>query len=119
MSCPYCAHKEAIPTSAEQVKERSFEQYLQIRPEQMEQLAANALEVQCQSCGATVTFTPPEVARQCDLITFLAVIQHIQPEVVTRLIRIALKITEIFRQHEGRVVLRLLERHVVGEGAHY
>ncbi len=29
-------------------------------------LAANALEVQCQSCGATVTFTPPEVARQCD-----------------------------------------------------
>ena len=32
----------------------------------MEQLAANALEVQCQSCGATVTFTPPEVARQCD-----------------------------------------------------
>jgi ribosomal protein S27E len=48
------------------VEERSFEQYLQIRPEQMEQLAANALEVQCQSCGATVTFTPPEVARQCD-----------------------------------------------------
>ena len=32
----------------------------------MKQLAANALEVQCQSCGATVTFTPPEVARQCD-----------------------------------------------------
>lgn len=46
--------------------ERSFEQYLQIRPEQMEQLGANALEVKCQSCGATVTFTPPEVARQCD-----------------------------------------------------
>src|SRR6185295_19394920 len=42
------------------------EQYLQIRPEQLEQLAANALEVQCQSCGAIVTFTPPETARQCD-----------------------------------------------------
>ena len=66
MSCSYCGHKEAIPTSAEQVEERSFEQYLQIRPEQTEQLAANALEVQCQSCGATVAFTPPEVARQCD-----------------------------------------------------
>ncbi|MEK6283656.1 MAG: TFIIB-type zinc ribbon-containing protein [Acidobacteriota bacterium] len=66
LSCPYCGHKEAIPTSAEQVEERSFEQYLQIRPEQLEQLARNALEVQCQSCGATVTFTPPEVARQCD-----------------------------------------------------
>jgi predicted RNA-binding Zn-ribbon protein involved in translation (DUF1610 family) len=66
LSCHHCDHKEAIPTSAEQIEERSFEQYLQIRPEQLEQLAANALEVQCQSCGATVTFTPPEVARQCD-----------------------------------------------------
>jgi ribosomal protein S27E len=66
LSCPFCGHKEAIPASAEQIEERSFEQYLQIRPEQLEQLAANALEVQCQSCGATVTFTPPEVARQCD-----------------------------------------------------
>ena len=66
LSCPYCGHKEAIPVSAEQVQERSFEQYLQIRPEQLEQLAANALEVRCQSCGAIVTFTPPEVARQCD-----------------------------------------------------
>jgi DNA-directed RNA polymerase subunit RPC12/RpoP len=66
LTCPYCGHKEAIPTSAEQIEERSYEQYLQIRPEQMEQMAAGALEVQCQSCGATVTFTPPEVARQCD-----------------------------------------------------
>ena len=66
LSCAHCGHKEAIPTTAEQVEERSFEQYLQIRPEQLDQLAANALEVQCQSCGATVTFTPPEVARQCD-----------------------------------------------------
>ena len=64
--CPYCGHSEAIPDSAEQVEERSFEKYLHIRPEQLEQLAANALEVRCQSCGATVTFTPPEVARQCD-----------------------------------------------------
>lgn len=66
LSCPFCGYKEAIPTSADRVEERSFEQYLQIRPEQLEQLAANALEVQCQSCGAIVAFTPPEVARQCD-----------------------------------------------------
>jgi predicted RNA-binding Zn-ribbon protein involved in translation (DUF1610 family) len=66
LSCPYCGHKEAIPTSAEQVVERSYEEYLQIRPEQLRRLAANALEVQCQSCGALITFTPPEVARQCD-----------------------------------------------------
>ena len=66
LSCRHCGHQEPIPRSAEEVEERSFEQYLQIRPEQLEQLAANALEVKCQSCGATVTFMPPEVAGQCD-----------------------------------------------------
>ncbi len=66
LTCPYCGHKEEIPPSADQVLERSYEQYLQVRPEQLEQLAANALEVQCQSCGAKITFTPPEVARRCD-----------------------------------------------------
>ncbi|HEY0544005.1 MAG TPA: hypothetical protein VGC91_01310 [Pyrinomonadaceae bacterium] len=66
LSCPYCGHKERIPQTAEQIEERSYEQYLNVRPAQLEQLAANALEVQCQSCGAMVTFTPPEVARQCD-----------------------------------------------------
>jgi DNA-directed RNA polymerase subunit RPC12/RpoP len=66
LTCPHCGGKEAIPKGAELVEERSFERYLQMRPQQLKQLAANALEVQCQSCGATVTFTPPEVARQCD-----------------------------------------------------
>ena len=66
LSCLHCGNKEAIPASAERVEERSFEHYLQMRPQQLQPLAANALEVQCQSCGATVAFTPPEVARQCD-----------------------------------------------------
>ena len=66
LSCPYCGHKQAIPESAEQVEEQSFEQHLQIRPEQMEKLASNALEVQCQSCGAKSIFTPPEVAGRCE-----------------------------------------------------
>ncbi|MCM3905855.1 MAG: TFIIB-type zinc finger domain-containing protein [Pyrinomonadaceae bacterium] len=66
LSCPHCGHRQAITTSAEQVEERSYEQYLQIHPEQLERLAADALEVQCQSCGATVTFIPPQVAGQCD-----------------------------------------------------
>jgi hypothetical protein len=66
LTCPYCCHKEAIAESAEQVEEQSFAQHLQIRPEQMAQLAANALEVQCQSCGAKSIFTPPQVAGRCD-----------------------------------------------------
>lgn len=66
LACPYCGHQERIPQAAEQIEERSYEQYLHVRPAQLEQMAQGALEVQCQSCGALVTFTPPEVARQCD-----------------------------------------------------
>ncbi|HEX8847555.1 MAG TPA: hypothetical protein VF791_23130 [Pyrinomonadaceae bacterium] len=66
LSCPYCGHKEVIPTSADQVQERSYEEYLKPREDQMQVLAAGALEVQCSSCGAVVTFVPPEVARACD-----------------------------------------------------
>jgi DNA-directed RNA polymerase subunit RPC12/RpoP len=66
LTCPYCGHQEQIPQSAEQVEERSFEQYLRPRADQLQVIAAGALEVQCSSCGATVTFVPPEVARECD-----------------------------------------------------
>lgn len=66
LACPYCGHKEAIPESTEKIEEQSFERQLLIRPEQMGTLATNALEVQCQSCGAKSIFTPPEVAGRCD-----------------------------------------------------
>ena len=66
LTCPYCGYKEAIPQSAAEVQERSFEQYLRVRPEQLGQLAANALEVQCQSCSAKSLFVPPEVAGRCE-----------------------------------------------------
>src|SRR5919112_6353282 len=75
LACPYCGHKEEIPQSAEQVQERSFEQYLQPRADQLEVLAAGALEVQCSSCGATVTFVPPEVASECDFCGAKIVVQ--------------------------------------------
>ena len=65
LSCPYCGRTEAIPASAEEVRERSYEEYLQPRPNQLSPMAANALEVKCNGCGATVTFTPPEVAGEC------------------------------------------------------
>jgi len=66
LTCPYCGHKEAIPESAARVEEQPYEQHLRIRPEQMAKLASNALEVQCQSCGAKSIFTPPEVAGRCE-----------------------------------------------------
>ena len=66
LTCPYCGHKEAVAPSTAEVQERPFDQYVRLRPEQMGQLAANALEVQCQSCGAKSLFVPPEVAGRCE-----------------------------------------------------
>lgn len=75
LSCPYCGHKQPIPQSAKEVEELSFERHLEIRPEQMSGLAVNALEVQCQSCGAKTIFTPPEVAGRCDFCGVKIVVQ--------------------------------------------
>lgn len=65
LTCPYCGRKETIPETAEQVQERSYEEYLHPQSGQMKALAETALEVKCDSCGATVTFEPPEVAGEC------------------------------------------------------
>jgi len=54
-----------IPETAEQVQERSYEDYLHPQTGQIKALAETALEVKCDSCGATVNFTPPEVAGEC------------------------------------------------------
>lgn len=65
LACPYCGRAEQIPASAGQVQERSYEAYLELKPEQLTAIAEGALEVQCTGCGATVSFTPPEVAGEC------------------------------------------------------
>jgi DNA-directed RNA polymerase subunit RPC12/RpoP len=63
--CPYCGRKEEIPTSAENVQERSYEQYLNSSLLRKGVLAENALDVNCSACGATVTFPKTEVAGEC------------------------------------------------------
>ena len=65
LTCPYCGRQERIE-GVGGVEERGYEEYLRPRPERMGTLAANALEVKCQSCGAVTTFAPPEVAGECD-----------------------------------------------------
>ncbi len=66
LTCPYCGREEKIEPPAGAVEERSYEEHLQLHPDQMGALAEGALEVACQTCGATVTFTPPLVAGECD-----------------------------------------------------
>ena len=66
LTCPYCGRQERIEPAGAAVEERPYEQYLQAHPDQLGTLAEGALEVACQTCGATVTFTPPLVAGECD-----------------------------------------------------
>ncbi|HEX7318465.1 MAG TPA: hypothetical protein VF297_31450 [Pyrinomonadaceae bacterium] len=66
LTCPYCGRQERIEPSGGAVEERSYEEYLQLHADRMGTLAEGALEVACQTCGATVTFTPPMVAGECD-----------------------------------------------------
>ncbi|HVF56184.1 MAG TPA: hypothetical protein VM934_08535 [Pyrinomonadaceae bacterium] len=64
--CPYCGRREQIAARDDaRVEERDYEEYLRLSDAQMTTLADDALEVQCQACGAVVTFTPPEVAGEC------------------------------------------------------
>ena len=69
MKCPYCGHEEAVPTSVQgglaQIEERPLEAYLQIAPERLAKLSANALQVTCSGCGSTIEFEPPKVAGDC------------------------------------------------------
>lgn len=66
LTCQHCGHSEIIPQSAEQIEERSYEAFLKPREEMLQPLAKEAMQVSCNSCGAVVTFTPPETAKQCD-----------------------------------------------------
>ena len=65
LTCPYCGRKEQIPASADQIQERSYDDYLHPHASQMARLSGNALEVSCSQCGATIVFDPPEVAGEC------------------------------------------------------
>lgn len=65
LSCPYCGRTEAIPKSVDEVREQSYEAYLEVRPERMAQPMPGGLEAKCPGCGATVTFPAPQTAGEC------------------------------------------------------
>ena len=79
LTCRYCGHKEAVADSTEQVQEESFERHWRTRPE-LTALAQNALEVQCQSCGAKSIFAPPQVAGTCEFCGVQIVAQPKTPD---------------------------------------
>lgn len=66
LTCPYCGYTEEIAASADTIEERAYEQYLKPREEMLQKIATDALQVACNSCGAVVTFVPPQTAGRCD-----------------------------------------------------
>ena len=66
LACPYCGHRQAVAQSGGTVDENDY--YAALRPDaaSLQPMAVNAMQVTCETCGATVTFVPPETARNCD-----------------------------------------------------
>jgi uncharacterized Zn finger protein (UPF0148 family) len=73
--CPYCGRKEEIPSSQDQVVERSYEDYLRARPESLARFTDHAQEASCQRCGSAIVFEPPDVAGACPFCGSSAVAQ--------------------------------------------
>lgn len=65
LECPYCGRKEVIPANQEQVTERSYEEYLAVKPERLSRLSEKAQDISCTGCGTIVTFQPPDMAGEC------------------------------------------------------
>ncbi len=66
LACPYCDTAKAIESNPEEIVEREFEGFLQMDSRSLQPLAEDAMQVTCDSCGATVTFIPPTTATDCD-----------------------------------------------------
>ncbi len=118
LSCSYCGRSEPIPTSAAEVQERSYEEYLKLRPEQLKPISPEALEVQCSGCGTTVSFTPPEVAGDCPFCAAKIVAQPqvahpmLAPEGVLPFANCA---APGCRRHQGVARISLVRAQCIGE----
>ncbi len=66
LACPYCDSKTDIVSNFASIVERDFNSYLGNESEHLRPMASGALQVTCDSCGATVTFVPPTTATNCD-----------------------------------------------------
>ncbi len=75
LACPYCDAQKTIRTNLADIVERDLNSFLRPETERLQPLARDAMQVTCNSCGATVTFIPPETATSCDFCTAKIVAQ--------------------------------------------
>lgn len=77
LKCEYCGWEDEVIQSIGEVEEHSYEEYLNVAESELVRLSSTALEISCDSCGATVTFEPPQTAGKC---TFCAADLVAQPK---------------------------------------
>ena len=68
LACPYCDAQLTIQTNLADIVERDFESFLRPEADRLQPLAKDAMQVTCNSCGATVTFIPPETATSLPVV---------------------------------------------------
>ncbi len=66
LACPYCENKKVVEPTGGSITEKDFYSFLRPDNERLQPMAQNAMQVSCETCGATVTFVPPETAGNCD-----------------------------------------------------
>lgn len=66
LACPYCGSKQEVRSSKDTVVEQDLLSFLKPDPDRLRPISKEALQVTCDSCGATVTFVPPETATSCE-----------------------------------------------------
>jgi DNA-directed RNA polymerase subunit RPC12/RpoP len=64
LACPYCAHAQDVAADGT-VDERGYFEFLERASQNLQPMARDAMQVNCDSCGAIVNFTPPETATSC------------------------------------------------------
>lgn len=66
LACHYCDSSKLIATDPSKIVEQDLSVFLNQSGAELRPLASDALQVTCDSCGATVTFVPPTTATSCD-----------------------------------------------------
>ncbi len=65
LTCSYCQHQEKIPQSADEIVEKSYEDYLKASRAGLKVSAGTELEVKCHACGAVIMMPANVVTQDC------------------------------------------------------
>lgn len=65
LQCTYCENSQLIRHEGS-VEENSYIEHLEKGSRKLQPMALMAMQVDCNSCGAIINFTPPQTTEDCD-----------------------------------------------------